>query len=95
LNTNIRSKAQNQFEKDFFKLMNNSIFGKTMENIRNRVNIRLVNNQKSLKKCVAKPNFDHCTVFNENLFVVHMKKTELVFNKPVYLGMSILDLSKT
>ena len=75
--------------------MNNSVFGKTMENIRNRVNIRLVNNQKSLKKCVAKPNFDHCTVFDENLVAVHMKKTELVFNKPVYLGMSILDLSKT
>ena len=95
LNTNPRSKAQNEFEIDFFKLINNSVFGKTMENIRNRVNIRLVNNQKSLKKCVAKPNFDHCTVFDENLVAVHMKKTELVFNKPVYLGMSILDLSKT
>jgi len=75
--------------------MNNSVFGKTMENIPNRVNIRLVNNQKSLKKCVAEPNFDHCTVFSENLVAVQMKKTELVFNKPVYLGMSILDLSKT
>jgi len=91
LNTNLRSKAQNEFEKDFFKLMNNSAFGKTIENIRRR----LVNNQKSLKKCVAKPNFDHCIVFDENLVAVHMKKTELVFNKPVYLGMSILDLSKT
>ena len=94
LNTNLRSKAQHEFEKDFFKLMNNSVFGKTIENIRNRVNIRLVNNQKSLKKCAAKPNFDHCTVFDEDLVAVHMK-TELVFNKPVYLGMSILDLSKT
>ena len=44
---------------------------------------------------MAKPNFDHCTVFNEDLVTVHMKKTELVFNKPVYLGMSILDISKT
>jgi len=60
-NTNLRSKSQNEFEKDFFKLMNNSVFEKTMENIRNRVNIRLVNKQKSLKKCAAKPNFDHCT----------------------------------
>jgi len=92
LNTNLRSKAQNEFEKDFFKLMNNSVFGKTMENIRNRVKIRLVNNQKSLKKCAAKPNFDHCTKFDENLVAVHMKKTKLVFNKPEYLGMSILDL---
>jgi len=75
--------------------MINSAFGKTMENIRNRVNIRLVNNKKSLKKCAAKLNFDHCTVFYKNLVAVHMKKTELVFNKPVYLGMSILDLSKT
>jgi len=95
LNTNLHSKAQNEFEKVFFKLMNNSVVGKTMENIRNRVNIRLVNNQKSLKKCAVKPNFDHCTVFDENLVAVHMKKTELIFNKPVYLGMSILDLSKT
>ena len=95
LNTNLRSKAQNEFEKDFFKLMNNSVFEKTMENIRNRVNIRLVNNQKSLKKCAAEPNFDQCTLFSENLVAVHMKKTELLFNKPVYLGMSILDLSKT
>jgi len=81
LNTNLRSKAQNEFEKDFFKLMSNSIFGKTMENIQNRVNIRLVNNQMLLKKCAAKPNFDHCTKFDENLVAVHMKKTELVFNK--------------
>ena len=95
LNTNLRSKTQNEFEKDFFKLMINSVFGKTMENIRNRVNIRLVNNQRSLKQCVAKPNFDQCTVFDENLVAVHMKKTELVFSKPVYLGMGILDLSKT
>jgi len=96
LNTNLRSTAQNEFEKDFFKLMNNSVFGKTMENIRNRVNMRLVNNQKSLKKKknTAKPNFEHCTVFDENLVAVHMKEAELVFNKPVYLGMSNLDLSK-
>jgi len=54
--------------------MNNSVFGKTMENICNGVNIRLVNNKKSLKKCVAKPNFNHCTIFDENLVAVHMKK---------------------
>jgi len=95
LNKNLSSKAQNEFEKDFFKLMNNNVFGKTLENICNWVNIRLVNKQKSLEKCAAKPNFDHCTIFDENLVAVHMKTPELVFNKPVYLGASIWDLSKT
>ena len=95
LNTDLRSKANNEFEKDFFKLMNNSVFGKTMENIRNRVDIRLVNSEAKAKKLAAKPNFTHCNIFDENLVAIHMKKTKLVFNKPVYLGMCILDLSKT
>ena len=95
LNTDLRSKAKNDFEKDFFKLMNNSVFGKTMENIRNRVDIRLVTNQKDAKKLISKPNYNHRTIFSENLVAIHMKKTKLVFNKPVYLGMSILDISKT
>ena len=95
LNTNLRAKANNEFEKDFFKLMNNSVFGKTMENIRNRVDVRLVTSEKVVKKLVSKPNFHHRTIFNENLVAVHMKKTKLVFNKPIYLGMCILDLSKT
>ena len=95
LNTNLRAKANNEFEKDFFKLMNNSVFGKTMENIRSRVDIRLVNNEAKAKKLAAKPNFKHCNIFDENLVAIHMKKTKLVFNKPVYLGMCILDLSKT
>ena len=75
--------------------MNNSVFGKTMENIRNRVDIRLVNSEKKAMKLAAKPNFKHCNIFDENLVAIHMKKTKLVFNKPVYLGMCILDLSKT
>ena len=95
LNTDLRSKANNEFEKDFFKLMNNSVFGKTMENIRNRVDIRLVNSEAKAMKLAAKPNFKHCNIFDENLVAIHMKKTKLVFNKPVYLGMCILDLSKT
>ena len=94
-NTNLRAKAKNNFEKDFFKLMNNSVFGKTMENIRNRVDVKLVNNENKLRKLVAKPNFRSCKIFNENLVSVHMKKTSLTMNKPVYLGMCILDLSKT
>ena len=95
LNTNLRAKATNDFEKDFFKLMNNSVFGKTMENIRNRVDIRLVTRESQAKKLTCKPNYQHHTIFCENLTAVHMKKVSLKFNKPVYLGMSILDLSKT
>ena len=95
LNTELRTAAKNEFEKDFFKLMNNSVFGKTMENIRNRVDIKLVNNRKQAEKLSAKPNFNHCNIFSEDLVAIHMKKTKLVFYKPVYLGMCILDLSKT
>ena len=95
LNTNLRAKATNDFEKDFFKLMNNSVFGKTMENIRNRVDIRLVTRESQAKRLTCKPKYQHHTIFCENLTAVHMKKVSLKFNKPVYLGMSILDLSKT
>ena len=95
LNTNLRTEAKNTFEKDFFKLMNNSVFGKTMENIRNRKDIRLVTSEKSALKLIAKPNFKHRTIFTENLISVHMGKTKLIFNKPVYVGMCILDISKT
>ena len=95
LNTNLRMEAKNEFEKDFFKLMNNSVFGKTMENIRNRVNIKLVNDKKQAEKLSAKPNFNHRNIFSEDLVAIHMKKTKLYFDKPVYLGMCILDSSKT
>ena len=95
LNTELRTVATSDFEKDFLKLMNNSVFGKTMENIRNRVDIKLVNNKKQAKKLSAKPNFNYCNIFSEDLVAIHMKKTNLEFNKPVYLGMCILDLSKT
>ena len=94
-NTNVRTNRTNDFEKDFFKLMNNSIFGKTMENIRNWVDIKLVNSEVKAKKLGAKPNFKHCNIFDENLIAIHMKMIKLVFDKPVYLGMCILDISKT
>ena len=93
--TNLRTDAKNEFEKDFFKLINNSVFGKTMENIRKHVNIKLVNNEKQAKKLAAKPNLERCTFFDEKFIVIHMKKTCIVYDKPVYLGMCILDLSKT
>ena len=72
--------------------MNNYVFGKTLENIRNRVDIRLITSDKVSKKLAAKPNYDCCTIFDENLTDVQMKKTKLYFNKPVYVGISIIDL---
>jgi len=75
--------------------MNNSVFGNIMENIRKRVDIRLRTSSDKASKLVVKPNFRHCTIFDENLVAVHMKKTTIYYNKPVYLGMCILDLSKT
>ena len=67
LNTEIRTAAENEFEKDFFKLINNSVFGKTMENNRNRVDIKLVNNEKQAEKLRAKPDFNHCNIFSEGI----------------------------
>ena len=95
LNTRLRTEAKKYFEKDFFKLMNNSVFGKTMENIRNRVDVKLVSDRKVAEKLSAKLNFKHCTIFDENLIAIQMTRTKLTFNKPVYCGMAILDLSKT
>ncbi|XP_065677415.1 uncharacterized protein LOC136092790 [Hydra vulgaris] len=95
LNTDLRTKAKNDFEKDFFKLMNNSVFGKTMENIENRVDVRLVTKREQTIKLASKPNYESRTIFDENLIAIHMKRTKLVYNKPIYLGMCILDLSKT
>ena len=94
-NTELRKTAANSFEKDFFKLMNNSVFGKTIENIRKRQNIVLVDNRKIALKLSKRPNFERATIFDKNLIAAHMKKTEVYFNKPVYVGQAILDLSKT
>ena len=93
-NTQLRTEAKNDFEKDFFKLMNNSVFGKTMENIRKHRDIKLVTNRKGFCKYVMKPNFKGSKRFSENLVGVEMGKTKIVMNKPVYLGQAILDLSK-
>ena len=93
-NTELRKTAANSFEKDFFKLMNNSVFGKTIENIRKRQNIILVDNREKAVKLTSRPNFDRATIFDRNLIAIHLKKTEVYFNKPVYVGQEILDLSK-
>lgn len=93
-NTDMRKQAKSDFEKNFFKLMNNSVFGKTMENLRKRTNIQLVNSPKRMKKLCAKPSFKTFKIFNENLTAAHMAKTKLVLNRPIYVGCSILDISK-
>ena len=94
-NTEKRTNAKNAFEKDFFKLMNNSVFGKTMENIRKRVDVRLVTDENKLLKMAAKPTYVSSKIFNENLVAVHKIKETLTLNRPAYVGMCILDLSKT
>ena len=94
-NTDLRKKAKNAFEKDFFKLMNNSVFGKTIENIRKRQSVEIMDDRKKALKLTSKPNFDRVTIFDEHLVAVHMKKTEVYFNKKIYVGQAILDLSKT
>jgi hypothetical protein len=75
--------------------MNNSVFGKTIENVRNRVDIRLVNNVKKWNKLAKKHNFESATIFSEHLVAIHMRRTSVKLIKPIYLGMSILDISKT
>ena len=95
MNTKLRKGAKNEFEKYFFKLMNNSVFGKTMENVRKHRDIKLVTTDKRRNQLVSEPNYHKKKCFSENLLAIEMKKTKLKMNKPVYLGMSILDISKT
>ena len=98
LNTEFRKKAKSAFEKDFYKLMNNSVFGKTMENLRKRVDIKLVKTDGSengkLRKIIAKPNLNRRIKFSDELSAIHVNKTSLTLNKPIYVGFSVLDLSK-
>ena len=94
-NTEKRKNAKNSFEKDFFKLMNNIVFGKTMENLHKRVDVRLVTNEKKLDKLTAKPTYMSSKIFNENLMAVHKVKERLTLNRLAYVGMCILDLCKT
>ena len=93
-NTAKRKHAANDFEKDFNKLMNNSVFGKTIENFRKRVNVKLVNDKTKLSKLIASQSFDAFRIFSEDLAAVNMKKTKLYLNRPIYVGFTILDLSK-
>ena len=95
MNTKLRTEAKNDFEKDFFKLMNNAVFGKTMENVRKHRDIKLVTTDKRRNRLASEPNHHITKYFSENLMAIEMKKTKVKMNKPIYRGMSILDISKT
>ena len=95
INTELRKLAKNDFEKDLFKLMNNSVFGKTMENIRNHGNIKLVTTDKKRNKLVSEPNYHTINLILEYLSIFEMKKTKIKMSKRIYLGLSILEISKT
>ena len=94
MNTELRKLARNDFEKDLFKLMNNSVFGKTMENMRKRREIKLVTTDKKKSKLVSEPNYHTITLISEDLSIIEIKKTKVKMNKPIYLRLSILEISK-
>ena len=95
MNTEYRKNAKNDFEKDFFKLMNNAVFRKTMENVRKHRDIKLVTTDKRRNRLVSEPNYHTTKWFSENLLAIEMKKAKVKMNKPIYLGLSILEISKT
>ena len=95
MNTKLRKQAKNDFEKDFFKLISISVFVKTMENVRKHRDIKLVTTDKRRNQLVSEPNYHSTKWFAENLLGTEMKKTKVKMNKPVYLGLPILEISKT
>ena len=95
MNTELRKEAENDFEKDFFKLMHNSVFGKTMENVRKHRGIKLVTTDKRRSQLVSEPNYHATKWFSENLLAIEMKKIKVKMNNPVYLDLSILEISST
>ena len=94
MNTKLTKNAKNEFEKNFLKLMNNSVFRKTMENVRNHRDIKLLTSDKRRKQLVSDPNYHSHKNFSDHLMAIEMKKTRVKMTKPLYLGMSILDISK-
>ncbi|KYN17802.1 hypothetical protein ALC57_09906, partial [Trachymyrmex cornetzi] len=97
LNTRFRTLANNEFEKNLYKLMNNAVFGKTMENVRDHVDVRLItrwDGRYGAEAMIAKPNFHSRSIFSENLISVGLRKLEVKMNKPIYIGMCILEIAK-
>ena len=95
MNTELRKNAKNDFKKDFFKLMNNSVFGKKMENVRNHRDIKLLTTDKRRSILVSEPNYHSSKHISKDLMIMEMKKVEIKMNKPIYLGKALLDISKT
>ena len=95
MNTELRKQSKNNFEKNFFKLMNNSVFEKTMRNLRKNRDIKLVTIDKRRSQVVSEPNYHTTKHFSKKLLAIEMKKIKVKMNKPVYLGFSILEISKT
>ena len=95
MNTELRKHAKNDFEKDFFKLMNNSVFGKAMENVRNHRNIKIVTTDKRRSILVSEPNYHSTKHISKDLLIIEMKKVDVEMNKPICRGQAILDISKT
>ena len=94
MNTELRKTAKNDFEKDFFKLMNNAVFGKAMENVRKHIDIKLVITDKKRSKLVSEANYHSINYISEDLSTIEMKITKVKMNKPIYLGLSVLEISK-
>ena len=95
MNTKLRTEAKNDFEKDFFKLMNNAIFGKTMENVKKHRDIKLLTTDKRRNQFASEPNYHATKYFSEKLLAIEMEETKVKMNKLVYLIISVLDISKT
>ena len=94
MNNKLRKKAKSNSEKDFFKLMNNAVFQKTMKNVRKHKNIKLVSRERGRNYLVSEPNYHITKFFTKSLLAIEKKETQIVMNEPVYLGVSIVDLSK-
>ena len=94
MNIDLRKKAKRDFEKDFFKLMNNAVFGKTVENVRKHREIKLVTTERRRKYLVLERNYHTSKIFTKYVSAIEMEKTEILINKPDYFGLSILELSK-
>ena len=94
MNPELRKTTKNDLEKDFFKLMNNSVFGKTIENVRKHRDIKSVTIENRINYLVSEPNYDSANFFTENLLAIKMRKTQILISTPVYFGLLVLQLSK-